>query len=147
MHINTKYFGTVSYNKDEIVHFPEGLFGFEDYKNYLPLAFQSKDDAMISLQSMDDEHLAFILMNPFYLMEDYKPTLQNSDLVALNSPNEEDLSYYVVCVIKEDAEKSTVNLKCPIIVNTAIRCARQIILDSSHYTFRHILADFTKKGA
>ncbi|MEF9941577.1 MAG: flagellar assembly protein FliW [Lachnospiraceae bacterium] len=145
MELKTKYFGTVSYAEDETVYFSEGLFGFEHYKDYLPIAFQDGDDAMILLQSITEEHIAFILVNPFYLLEDYNPVLLTSDRKAIGSPKDEDISYYVICTLKDDASKSTVNLKCPIIVNAHTRCAKQVILDSSVYQFRHALESITKK--
>lgn len=147
LELNTKYFGRVSYHENETIHFSEGLFGFEDQKDYLPISFQPDDDAMISLQSITDEHLAFVLMNPFYLLEHYNPHLQPSDLRDLGMPDEDDLSYYVICAVKEDMNQSTVNLKCPVIVNAKTRCAIQVILENSDYTFRHTLSDLTKKGA
>lgn len=146
MQLNTKYFGTISYLEKEIIHFPEGLFGFEEFTDFLPISFQESNDAMISLQSIKDEQLAFILMNPFYLLETYNPILPPADLKMLDFSVTEELSYYVICVVKEAANESTVNLKCPIIVNSTNRLARQVILDSSNYTFRHKLADLSKKG-
>ena len=35
MEILTKHFGMIEYTKEEVVHFQDGLFGFEEYKEYL----------------------------------------------------------------------------------------------------------------
>lgn len=64
MNINAKYFGTVSYDKEDLIFLPDGLFGFESCKNFLPIPLHKSDDSFISLQSTDDETLSFILMNP-----------------------------------------------------------------------------------
>lgn len=146
MEVNTNYFGKVPYTDEEVIHFPEGLFGFEHQHDYLPIAFEHDSDKMICLQSIHDDSLSFILMNPFYLNLDYIPVLSKDDYLLLKNPGEEELSYYVICVIRDSIEKSTVNLKSPIVVNIRNRYAKQIILDNSDYTFRQPLGELLVKG-
>lgn len=147
MEINTQYFGTVECSEKEFIHFPEGLFGFPDLKDYVPLAFQDNSDALLCLQSAEDFGVSFIIMNPFLFYGEYAPVLSSEDRRYLKVSRKDDtISYYVICVIHESMEESTVNLKCPIAVNTENRTARQVILDDSRYNMRHSLKDFTKKG-
>ena len=147
MEIKTQYFGTIPCSEEEFIHFSDGLFGFSDLKKYVPLAFQDNSDALISLQSIEDPKISFILMNPFQLYSDYAPALSEEDSRLLDaSYNEENISYYVICVIHDLMEESTVNLKSPIAVNTDTREARQIILDNPLYKFRHPIKDFIKRG-
>jgi flagellar assembly factor FliW len=146
MNINTQYFGTITYSNEELIYFPDGLYGFEDRKKYIPLAFQDGSDALICLQSIEDSEVSFILMNPFQLYEDYNPILSEEDQQQLNCEQDESIiSYYVICVIHDSMEESTVNLKCPIAVNTETREARQVILDNPLYKHRHAIHDFIKK--
>lgn len=146
MNINAKYFGDVSYEKEEVIHIINGLFGFEDYTEYLPISFNGENDAMISLQSIEEETLSFVLMNPFEIFPDYEPMLSEADLKELKAESEADISYYVVSVIRDTISDSTVNLKAPLAVNALNRQAKQIILDNPEYTFRHTLENLTKKG-
>lgn len=146
MEINTQYFGTISYTKEELIHFSEGLFGFPNLHDYLPLAFQKNSDALICLQSVEDNGVSFILMNPFLLYADYMPVMSKEDKKLLNpSSNDETISYYIICVIHDSMENNTVNLKAPVAVNTETREARQVILDNPLYKFRHPIGDFIKK--
>ena len=145
MEINAKYFGQVSYDKNEAIHIINGLIGFEAYTEYLPIPFHEDSDSLISLQSLDDETLSFILMNPFGILADYSPSLSDEELKELDADASEDLSYYVVCVMRDSVAESTVNLKAPLVVNARTRQARQIILDQSEYTFRHVLGDMMKE--
>lgn len=141
MKINNKYFGEIEYTAQETIHFSEGLFGFEDQKEFLPIPFDEGSDTLICLQSLEEEALSFILLNPFSFFMDYDPKISDADRNAIGSPKEEDISYYVIGVIREQVSDSTVNLKAPIAVNAKTRNARQIILDDSAYTFRHALGD------
>ena len=145
MEINAKYFGQVSYDKSESIHIVNGLIGFEAYTEYLPIPFHEDNDSLISLQSLEDETLSFILMNPFGILADYSPSLSDEELKELDAEASEDLSYYVVCVMRDSVAESTVNLKAPLVVNARTRQARQIILDQSEYTFRHVLGDMMKE--
>lgn len=146
MEIKTQYFGTIPYSEEELIHFSDGLFGFSHLKNYVPLAFQDNSDAMISLQSIDDDRISFILMNPFQLYSEYTPVLSADDSSMLKaSYDEKNISYYVICVIHDHMDESTVNLKAPIAVNTDTREAKQIILDNPLYKFRHPIKDFMRR--
>ena len=147
MEINAKYFGQVSYDKNEAIHIINGLIGFEAYTEYLPIPFHEDSDSLISLQSLEDETLSFILMNPFGILADYSPSLSDEELKELDAEASEDLSYYVVCVMRDSVAESTVNLKAPLVVNARTRQARQIILDQSEYTFRHVLGDMMKEDS
>lgn len=146
MNINAKYFGDISYEKEEVIHIINGLFGFECYTEYLPLSFNGENDTMISLQSIEDEALSFVLMNPFEIFPDYEPVLSKEDLEELSADSENDISYYVLSVIRDTIAESTVNLKAPLAVNALNRQAKQVILDSPEYTFRHTLENLAKRG-
>jgi len=147
MEVNTQYFGTVSCAKEDLIHFPEGLYGFQQYKSYIPLAFQEDSDALICLQSVEEYDISFIVMNPFLLDPDYSPVLSADDKTMLDATqNEDTISYYVISVIHDSMEDSTVNLKCPIAVNAQTRMARQVILDNPLYQIRHKISSFGKKG-
>lgn len=148
MNISTKYFDDVSISEQDIIYFKEGIFGFENFKKYTIIEFESGSDNILCLQSIDDEELAFVLMNPFNLMADYNPQLSDSDIEDLAiDENTEGVLYYVICVVKDTISESTVNMKCPIVINPKSNMAKQIILDSEEYTFKHELKQFAEGEA
>lgn len=131
--------------REELIYFPEGLFGFEQYKNFLPLPVEEDSDALLCLQSTDDADLSFVIMNPFYLMADYEPALSVGDYEKLGTDDTTQISFYVICVVGKSPQNSTVNLKCPIAVNTVSRQAFQVILEVGEYHMRHSLNDFQNR--
>lgn len=145
MNIKAKYFGNVSYTESDPIHIVNGLIGFESYTEYLPIPFQEEDDSLISLQSLEDESLSFIIMNPFGIFPDYAPVLTDQDLKELGTDHIEDISFYAISVIRDSAAECTINLKAPLIVNALNRQAKQIILDQPEYTFRHALGGMAKE--
>ncbi len=131
----------------DYIEFPDGLFGFEQSTKFIPLMVEEDSDAVLLLQNMENEELTFVVMNPFMLCEEYNPVLSAEDYAKLETTNDEELSFYVICVVKDDMEESTVNLKCPIVVNVITKKARQVILESKEYKFRHYLKEFKKEEA
>ena len=80
MKFETKYFGTVEVPPDEVITFPNGLFGFEEERSFLLLPFAGSDGNMLCLQSAATPSLAFIAMNPFSLHPSYQPLLSSEEL-------------------------------------------------------------------
>lgn len=147
MTVNTRHFGPVEYSTQDIIHFTEGLYGFENETDYLPISLEEDNDSLLLFQCITNEEIAFIVMNPFYLMENYQPLILDSDRKLLGSPQDENISFYVICVLKERIEDSTVNLKCPIAVNAVTRVAKQVILNQPEYAFKHQIKRIsTKEG-
>ena len=136
---------TASCEEDRTIYFEEGLFGFERYKKFLPVAVEKDSDAVLTLLSIDNEDLAFIIMNPFLLKEDYHPQVSKEELRSLGEAVEQDYSWYVICTAHQPPEESTVNLRCPIVVNTRNRRGKQLILENQEYTFRHRLGDLAQE--
>lgn len=145
MEIQNPYFGTVTYERHELIHFVEGIIGFAECRDYLPLSFEADSDQMLLLQSTEEPSISFILMNPFHLKGDYQPAVSKEMQKLLKCQEDEHLSFYVIAVIREPFTESTVNLKCPIVVNPKNRLAMQIILEDSDYSLRHPLNSFTGK--
>ena len=76
------------------------LFGFESFTKFLAIPFDSDNDSVLSLQSLEDPELSFILMNPFQLFEDYSPSPLSEDLKLFGDIPDSDLSYYVIADFK-----------------------------------------------
>jgi flagellar assembly factor FliW len=145
LQIETKYFGEISYEEEDALTFPNGLFGFEDEGRFLLLPFAGGDGSLLCLQSMTTPALAFVVMNPFPLKPDYAPILPEEELRALGAAQSEDLCYYVLCVVRDPITYSTLNLKCPIVINEDTREAAQVILDTTEYNMRHRLLEFSRQ--
>lgn len=147
MQLQTKYFGKIDYESQEILTFPNGLFGFETETAFLLLPFEGSSGTLLCFQSVATPSLAFIAMNPFSLNPSYAPVLQKEELQRMGVSKSEDLCYYVLCVVKEPIGESTVNFRCPIAVNPDTRQAVQVILESRDYQMRHRLSEFRGEEA
>lgn len=146
MLLQTKYFGQVDCPEEHILHFEGGLFGFEEEKTFALLPFQGSEGSLLCFQSAATPQLAFVAMNPFSLKPDYTPVLSAEELRILEAARSEDLCFYVLCVVRNPVSDSTVNLRCPVVVNDRTGRAMQVILDSGEYHMRHRLSEFGAGG-
>ena len=145
MELDTKYFGRISYAPEDVLDFPNGLFGFESEKRFLLLPFSGSQGNMLCLQSVAAAAPAFILMNPFSLKPDYAPMLSPEELKLMGVSHSCELCYYVMCVAREPVGKSTVNLRCPVVINPELHRAAQVILDTDAYHMRHCLDELSSQ--
>ena len=145
--MKTKYFGEIDFSEEDKITFDHGMFGFDNHKEFALINFEADQDTMVNLQSLEDENLSFVLMNPFYLEPGYETGLSEKEgqLLGINKDTRGVL-FYVVCVVKEHIKDSTVNLRCPIVINPETRKGVQIMLDNPKYTFKHPLSDFAVGG-
>jgi len=142
--IETKYFGQVDYEPSELIHFPKGLFGFEDEREFLLIPFPG-EGTLFSLQSVKTPGLAFVAVDPFTLHSSYQPRLQAAELAELGVKESTDLYFYALCAVKTPASVSTVNLRCPLAINGDTRSGMQVILEGKEYGMRHILSDMERQ--
>ena len=141
--LKTEEYGTLEYESDCCINFPDGLFGFPNLLEYLPLCLNDEEDStLLVLQSTEDSHIGFVVINPFALVEEYQPELTPEELSYLHADSADSLTFYVICVLKNNCLDNTVNLKCPIVVNPDTRTGMQVILNHSGYSFRHKLIEF-----
>ena len=143
MKILTKHFGEVIIDPTTTLHFKDGIFGFEDEKEFALLQFSEEDTFLLSLQSVKTPYLAFTVVNPFMLVPDYTPVLNNEELKQMEVTRSEELCFYNMCRIKKPVSDSTINLRCPIVINDSTRQAKQVILDN--YEMRFSLSSLEKR--
>lgn len=138
MKLSTKYFGEIDYGEEDVIRFPEGIFAFEEEKEFVLLPFSGSDGTLLCLQSVATPQLAFVVMNPFALHLEYAPVLQPEELEGLGVKDSRELCYYVLCVVKNPVSTSTVNMKCPVAINDETQTGAQVILDTDEIGRAHV---------
>lgn len=145
MKIQTAYMGEIEINENQVIHFEHGLPGFENEKGFILLPIEENSFFQI-LQSIQTEHLAFIITSPFAVTPNYDFELDEATVHTLNIQNENEVAVFSIVSLKDTLVNSTVNLKAPIILNTTNRKAKQVILDNEAYAIRHQVSFESVKG-
>lgn len=131
INLTTRDFGEITVSDEDIIKFTCGMYGFDQYRNYVILKDAPEDDIMF-LQSIENTDLSFVLIDPFSIINSYEPSLSEEDLEELNVENESELKYLAIAIIKEDIKDSVVNLKSPIAINPKTKEAKQVILQNTY---------------
>ena len=127
--INTNYFGELEVDENEILEFEKGMLGFEELKKFVII----KDSEIFIewLQSVEDT-TSFAIMDPFVADNNYSFELPDKIMEKLDIKSKEDVMIRTVVIIPEDITKIRTNLQAPIVINTKLKKATQIILDDSY---------------
>jgi len=130
--LETGSFGTLEYEEHSVIHFPEGMLGFAKFKRYI-LVENEEIQPFKWLQSLDLPQVAFPVVDPHLVMQNYVCSVVPEDLQTLEVEQESDLATLAVSVIPEDASKATINLKAPLLINHRKMIGKQVVLSESGY--------------
>ena len=145
MKIKTTRFGTISIEEEKIIKMPFGMLGFPDKKRFIILQHQEKSP-FFWYQSIDDPGLAFVITNPFLFIPDYKIDLEVTlkEMSWNGDGNSRDLNLFIVVNIPRGMpHKMTGNFIGPVLVNSKVYEAVQMVISNSPYTHKFPL--FKKK--
>lgn len=130
--IKTRDFGEAEINENAVINFPNGLYAFEKARKFVLLSPMGEGTYPMWLQSAEDENLCFIVFSPNEIAADYSPELTDDMKEAIKLDNGEEPDFLVMTVIPKDFKNATVNLKSPIIINSAKGIAAQVILEDDY---------------
>lgn len=133
--INTRDFGEIEVAEERIFDFPNGVFAFEDAKQFALISPLGDDVYPMWLQATGDITPCFIVFDPLTIDSSFQYALDNSEkkLIKLNSDSS--VKLLAIAKVPEDYRLTTVNMKSPIVINTDDRLAVQVILPHD-YPFR-----------
>jgi flagellar assembly factor FliW len=117
--------GDISYSREDLIRFPQGLPGFEQLRDFL-LVTREECDPFVFLTSLERPEVALPLI-PLALATGSLATLADS-LAPLGRPGEGATVHYAVVSIGLQASDVIVNLRAPVVVNLDSRLGRQVIL-------------------
>ncbi|MCL1992623.1 MAG: flagellar assembly protein FliW [Spirochaetes bacterium] len=137
MKLATKACGEIEVDERQKVVFPQGLFGFEKYKEFV--VFDADEKPFYWLQSVDAEKIAFVLINPFFLRPDYELSISNEDLAEIGIYSPDKALVFSIVTIPKDGGNVTVNLQGPLVINRDTKTGRQAILNDERWKTKHDL--------
>ncbi|HEY9062162.1 MAG TPA: flagellar assembly protein FliW [Pseudobacteroides sp.] len=147
MLLNTKHFGQLEVDEKGIIDFPEGLPGFEDAKRFVLIANSGEDSIFQWLQSIDNLDLAFVVIDPKIIKDDYIVDVPEEEVEELQIDESSETIVLCIVVVPEDLAKMTANLKAPVIINNTSKKGKQVVLDNNDYEIKHyIMQELRQRG-
>jgi flagellar assembly factor FliW len=135
MQIQTLRFGNINYSEEHIIRFRDGMIGLAKMKDYI-LVESPNFPLILWLQSIQDQNVAFPLIEPYFFNRDYKITMNDAEVLSLDLAEGERSKVMVVMTIPSALEKMTVNLKAPIVFNIDKSQGTQIVLQDKTFEVR-----------
>ncbi|MDC7228030.1 MAG: flagellar assembly protein FliW [Spirochaetales bacterium] len=145
--VNTKAYGRIDVDERQRIHFPYGIFGFEQLKDFVLL--DAAQQPFYWLQSMDVKETAFVLINPLVFRKDYELNVLVGDLeeIGLKSTPDDNILLFAIVTVPQNQQKMSANLQGPIIINRDNKQGRQSVsLDPRWKTKHYILEELSGKS-
>lgn len=142
--VTTRAFGKIAIEDEKIIRFEKGILGFPDLKDFtLIYDVEKGDEARIKwLQSIQEPSFAMPVMNPELVIHGYTPRFDRDLLSPLGENlDSENILMFVTVTVPKEIEKTTVNLRAPIIVSIDNRKAVQLIADNDGYEVKYSIYD------
>ena len=135
MEVKTKTGATIQVEAKDLLEIPEGLFGFEEYKNYA--IYESEYPPFMWMQSTDESSLAFLIVDPFLVADDYELDVDDKSLAKIGIAHPSEVCVMAIVTIPAGGIPVTANLQGPLVINRSNNKAMQVILNSNKWTTKH----------
>lgn len=126
--VKTRQFGELQVEPRHIFEFPEGLFGFDDLREFVLIA-DEQSAPLNWLISIEQPEIGFPVLDPKHIDSSYSP---GRDYV-----NTDRYAVYVIVTLSHSG--MTVNMKAPVVLDCTDLTGKQTILSSERYQPNHPL--------
>ncbi len=127
--LKTRQFGAVDYEESNVITFPEGLVGFEELRKFI-LVLEKETAPFLWLISIEEPAIGFAVIDPRIVKPDYATE------IPVSIENQE---LFSIVTLHKELQKSTMNLKGPILIQREFREGKQLILNSERFPVAHPL--------
>ena len=134
MTLETKAYGPVEIEEKQLLEFPQGLLGFEDYHHFALIDAHKKP--FFWLQSTEDSQMAFILIKPSLFHEGYDPGLSQEDYDDIGAEGPDECLVFAIVTIP-DSGPMTANLQGPLYISKKTHKGKQCISPRDEYRTKH----------
>lgn len=130
-------FGRYRFDDKSVVHFAEGLPGFEQNRRFVLL---SSDEAapLHLLHAVDGPPASFLAVDPRVVLPSYRTVLAAGDREKLGVDDATPVVWLALVTV-DPTHGPSVNLRAPIVINPSGMTGCQVIPHNSLYPLRHPL--------
>jgi flagellar assembly factor FliW len=122
---------------DVAIVFPDGLVGCPDWKRFVLLVDDEEDLPVAILRSLDNPQVELLVTDPSLVEPNYIARL-------VDEPSIGSADHAVYCTLSVGGDGwITANLMGPLVIDTASRQGRQVVLADSGFSARHPVAQTT----
>ncbi len=138
MQIKTLFLGTLEFNEESVIFFPQGMFGLPNLKKFI--LCEGDDLAPFRyLVSLETPEIAFLVISPLEIIPDYEVSIHEEARQSLLFEEKHRLIYWVIVTPSPEVEKTTVNLLAPLVIDAESMRGCQVIQEQNSYPVKYIL--------
>ncbi|MBI4398135.1 MAG: flagellar assembly protein FliW [Candidatus Omnitrophica bacterium] len=141
--ISTPRFKNVKIYPEKTLSFPQGIIGFENFREWVLI---DRGNAFLWLQSLTNPDLCFLSMEPQQVAPAYQPELSAQDKKVLETEDSKGLTFLSLITVDVSHENIFVNLKSPIAINFRKKVGMQVILENGEYSMRYPLETWSRQS-
>ena len=108
----------------------EAMPGFPDARRF-ELAHLDESGILGTLRCLDQDGLQFLVVPATHFFPDYEPVVSDETVASLGITAAQDVLLLLIVHAAQTLAETTVNLRAPLLVNTATLKAAQVILDDA----------------
>jgi len=120
------------------IFFEKGIPGLEKYREF-EINQVGSNEKFKQIISIEDSNIGFIAISPFEIKNDYELNLSDDIIKELQIESPKDVLLLSLITLGKTLEKSTVNLKAPVIINIKNNKGKQLILQDDKYNIKEPL--------
>jgi len=143
--LETRRWGKLAINFDELIQFPRGILGFDQFHQFSFFAAEEIKPFQW-LISIDQTDLGFVVVVPQVIYPDFNPKIYKADLQELKVEPTDQLSLFVIVTLAANPLESTANLQGPLLINTTKKIGKQIIVVEERYTIKFPIINANNNG-
>jgi flagellar assembly factor FliW len=134
--LETRRWGKLEVDLNEVIAFPKGIPGFEAFKRYA--LFTSEEIQPFQwLICIDEPDLGFVVVPPEAFYPDYNPKLFEADLKELQTDPDDKLALLAIVTLARNPVESTANLQGPLLINLTKKIGKQVVVADDRYSVKH----------
>lgn len=136
----TKFHGTLSFEPEQVLQLPAGLFGFSNETEFLLVQLPSLKP-IVFLQSIRSAHLCFLAMPVQVIDPDYKLALHPQDLAGIGYSEQQPpvMGRELLCLAlltMGEQRAATANLAAPVLIDISAHRGVQVLV-TAPYSHQH----------
>ncbi len=146
MKIQTKRFGSIEIEEENIIEFPYGILGFPEYKKYVILADRD-NSPFFWMQAINNGEFALVVTNPLWFYPEYRVKVHKTELEDIKLENLHKGEVWTLVTVRNNPFVVSINLKGPILINKELGLAKQLVINSDDYPLRYEIINHENQGA
>lgn len=131
--IQTTRFGPITVPEERIITMEKPVLGFDKSKRFV-IVENSDMFPFVWFQSLDDEDLAFLMVNPVLFCPDFNIEVNIKEVEDVGINERSTVETYSIITVGDDPAETTINLQGPIVINVEAQKAKQLVLSHSNYS-------------